>query len=64
MALGDEGLMLHLTDSEYTTGRCDVLLKLKLQYDAEAIVIAHVAEKGKNKGKLGALLLKRMRGAI
>ncbi len=56
--------MLHLTDSEYTTGRCDVLLKLKLQYDAEAMVIAHVAEKGKNKGKLGALLLKRVRGAI
>jgi len=49
VALGDESLMLHLTDSEYTTGRCDVLLKLKLQYDAEEIVIAHVAGKGKKK---------------
>lgn len=54
---GGEGLMLHRADAIYTTGRSDVLLKLKPLYDAEAKVIAHTAGKGKHKGKLGALVL-------
>ena len=59
---GGEGLMLHRADAAYVTGRSDVLLKLKPLYDAEAKVIAHIAGKGKYKGKLGALLVETPEG--
>jgi DNA ligase-1 len=52
-----EGLMLHLADAPYTTGRGDVLLKVKPWLDTEAKVIGHVPGKGKYRGMLGALLL-------
>ena len=52
---GGEGLMLHLADAEYVTGRSDVLLKLKPLQDTEAVVIQHVPGKGKYQGMLGAL---------
>lgn len=55
VAQGGEGLMLHRADALYVTGRSDALLKLKLVYDAEAIVVAHTAGRGKHTGKLGAL---------
>lgn len=54
-AQGGEGLMLHLASAQVTTGRSDVLLKLKPQQDAEATVVGHVPGKGKYKGLLGAL---------
>ena len=59
---GGEGLMLHRADALYTTGRSDVLLKLKPLYDAEAKVIGHTAGKGKYAGKLGALLVETPKG--
>ena len=59
---GGEGLMLHRADALYTTGRSDVLLKLKPLYDAEAKVIGHTAGKGKYAGKLGALLVETPQG--
>ena len=52
---GGEGLMLHLADAAYVTGRSDVLLKLKPLQDTEAVVIEHIPGKGKYKGMLGAL---------
>ena len=52
---GGEGLMLHLADAAYVTGRSDVLLKLKPLQDTEAVVIEHVPGKGKYQGMLGAL---------
>ena len=52
---GGEGLMLHRADAQYTTGRSDVLLKMKLWHDAEATVIGHQPGKGKHLGRLGAL---------
>jgi DNA ligase-1 len=52
---GGEGLMLHLADAAYVTGRSDVLLKLKPLQDTEAVVIEHVPGKGKYQGLLGAL---------
>jgi len=52
-----EGLMLHLADAPYVTGRGDVLLKLKPWLDAEAKVIEHLSGKGKYQGLLGALRL-------
>ncbi len=52
---GAEGLMLHLADAPYITGRSDVLLKLKPVDDTEARVVEHIAGKGKYAGMMGAL---------
>jgi DNA ligase-1 len=59
---GAEGLMLHLADAPYSTGRSDVLLKLKPLLDTEAVVVAHVAGKGKFAGMLGALKVETPEG--
>jgi DNA ligase 1 len=59
---GGEGLMLHLADAEYVTGRSDVLLKLKPTLDTEAKVVGHVAGKGKFAGMLGALEMETPQG--
>lgn len=52
---GGEGLMLHLAEAPYRTGRSDVLLKLKPLQDTEAVVVAHIPGRGKYQGMLGAL---------
>ena len=52
---GGEGLMLHLANAPYTTGRSDVLLKLKPLLDTEAVVVEHLPGKGKYRGMMGAL---------
>jgi DNA ligase 1 len=52
---GGEGLMLHLADAPYSTGRSDKLLKLKPLDDTEARVIAHLPGRGKYAGMMGAL---------
>ncbi|MDP3744107.1 MAG: DNA ligase [Methylotenera sp.] len=62
VALGGEGLMLHRADAPYITGRSDTLLKLKLQNDAEATVVAHTPGRGKYRGKLGALVVETPEG--
>ena len=59
---GGEGLMLHLADAPYTTGRSDVLLKLKPRMDTEAVVVGHIPGKGKYKGRLGALQVETPEG--
>lgn len=59
---GGEGLMLHRADAPYTTGRSDVLLKLKLWHDAEATVIGHQPGRGKYAGMLGALQVRSADG--
>jgi DNA ligase-1 len=61
---GGEGLMLHLADAPYVTGRSDALLKLKPLQDTEAEVIAHVAGKGKYIGILGALRVRTPEGKV
>lgn len=58
LAAGGEGLMLHLADAPYQTGRSDVLLKMKPWLDAEATVVAHVPGRGRHAGRLGALRLR------
>jgi DNA ligase-1 len=55
---GGEGLMLHLADAPYVTGRSDALIKLKPLQDTEAVVIEHVPGKGKYQGMMGALLVR------
>jgi DNA ligase 1 len=59
---GGEGLMLHLASAPLVTGRSDVLLKLKAVQDAEATVVGHVAGKGKNAGRVGALTVQSASG--
>lgn|SRR5574343_23690 len=59
---GGEGLMLHLADAPYETGRSDVLLKLKPWQDAEAMVVAHIPGKGRFAGSLGALRVRTPEG--
>jgi DNA ligase 1 len=59
---GGEGLMLHLANAPYVTGRSDVLIKVKALLDAEATVIAHVPGRGKYKGMMGALQLRTADG--
>ncbi|MGN6388600.1 MAG: DNA ligase [Burkholderiaceae bacterium] len=54
---GGEGLMLHRADAAWQTGRSDVLLKLKPQRDAEAVVVEHEPGQGKYRGMLGALVV-------
>jgi DNA ligase-1 len=59
---GGEGLMLHLADAPYTTGRSDVLLKLKPQLDTEAVVVEHIPGKGKYLGMTGSLRVESPEG--
>jgi len=59
---GGEGLMLHLADAPYETGRSDVLLKLKPWQDAEAVVVTHQPGKGRFAGYLGALKVRTPEG--
>ena len=59
---GGEGLMLHRADAHYSTGRSDVLLKMKRWNDAEATVIGHQPGKGKYAGMLGALRVRTADG--
>ena len=54
---GGEGLVLHRANALWAPGRSDALLKLKLQPDEEARVVAHLPGKGRHTGRLGALLM-------
>lgn len=56
-SLGGEGLMLREPGSQYEIGRSMSLLKVKTFHDADAVVIDHVAGKGRHKGRMGALLV-------
>ena len=62
VSAGGEGLMLHLADAAYVTGRSDVLLKLKSALDTEAIVVEHIRGKGKYAGQMGALRVQMPNG--
>jgi DNA ligase 1 len=59
---GGEGLMLHLAEAPYVTGRSDVLLKLKPLQDSEAVVVEHIGGNGKYSGMLGALRVRMPNG--
>ncbi|NTV10832.1 MAG: DNA ligase [Zoogloea sp.] len=59
---GGEGLMLHLAEAPYLTGRSEVLLKLKPWLDTEATVVAHLPGRGKYAGLLGALEVETPQG--
>ncbi len=52
---GAEGVMIRKPGSAYEVGRSSTILKVKPFKDAEAIVVSHVAGKGRLKGMLGGL---------
>jgi DNA ligase-1 len=56
-ALGGEGLMVRKADAPYSSGRSGTILKVKSFFDMEAVVVAHIEGKGRNKGRLGSLLV-------
>ena len=59
---GGEGLMLHRGASLYRAERNQDLLKVKPFDDADAKVVAHRPGKGRNAGRLGALLVETTDG--
>jgi len=61
---GSEGLMLHHEKAFYQAGRSHQIMKLKRYDDAEAIVIKHIAGKGKFRNLLGAIQVKTTEGII
>lgn len=64
VASGGEGLMLHHQKAYYKKGRSNALMKLKQYNDAEAVVIAYIAGKGKYNNQLGSLQVKMPSGLI
>ena len=56
-SLGGEGLIVRRGDALYHGGRSGDILKVKSFFDMEAVVIGHLEGKGRNKGRLGALLV-------
>jgi DNA ligase-1 len=56
-ALGGEGLILRRRRSAYKAGRSRDILKVKSYSDMEAIVVAHIPGRGRNQGRMGALLV-------
>ncbi|MDE2080811.1 MAG: DNA ligase [Burkholderiales bacterium] len=52
---GGEGLVLHRADALWQPGRSPALRKLKPLHDAEALVLGHIAGRGRLAGRLGAL---------
>ncbi len=55
--LGGEGLIVRDPDVLYTGGRSARILKVKAFQDAEAVVVGHLPGKGRNLGRMGALLV-------
>lgn len=62
VAEGGEGLMLKRRDSQYKAGRSDDLLKVKTFEDAEAVVVEHLAGKGRLQGVMGAMVVELASG--
>ncbi len=61
---GGEGLMLRVPSSLYEAGRSSDLLKMKLRQDAEAIVIAYQAGRGKYENMMGAIWVEMSNGQL
>jgi len=59
---GAEGLMLHRANALWVPGRSDDLRKLKLVPDEDAQVVGVLPGKGRNAGRMGALLLEMPSG--
>lgn len=60
--LGQEGLMINYANAPYEFKRTNNLVKVKQVYTADVKVIGFEEGTGRNKGKLGALLIKTPQG--
>ena len=56
--------MLHKGSAFYQAKRSKDLMKLKKYQDAEAVVLQHLKGKGRNTGRLGALLVRNDEGIV
>ncbi len=55
--MGGEGMIVRKPGSLYTKGRSTEILKVKSDYDMEAVVVDRIEGQGRNLGRLGALLV-------
>jgi DNA ligase-1 len=55
VAAGGEGLMLHRADAPFVAGRSPVLVKVKPEQDAEAVVVGHRRGAGRLADSVGSL---------
>lgn len=62
-AAGGEGVIIRDPDAPYQAGRSTHILKVKKSFDAEAMVIAHLPGSGRNRDRLGALLVRAEDGS-
>lgn len=60
--LGQEGLMMNYKDAPYEFKRTNKLVKVKQVYTADVRIVGFEEGTGRNKGKLGALLVKTPQG--
>lgn len=60
--LGQEGLMMNYKDAPYEFKRTNKLIKVKQVYTADVRIVGFEEGTGRNKGKLGALLVKTPQG--
>lgn len=60
--IGGEGLIVRQPDAHYAAGRRPQILKVKNYQDAEARVVAQLPGKGRNAGRMGALLVTQADG--
>ena len=60
--LGQEGLMINYSNAPYEFKRTNNLIKVKQVYTADVKIIGFEEGTGRNKGKLGALLVKTPQG--
>lgn len=56
-SLGGEGLIVRRPGSLYSKGRSTDILKVKTFHDMEAVVVGHKKGSGRNRNRLGALLV-------
>ncbi len=50
-----EGIMLRRPGSFFSKGRSNDILKVKSFHDAEAVVVAHITGKGRNRNRMGSI---------
>ena len=53
---GGEGLMIKQGQSQYSSGRSNLMLKLKPSFDEEALIVDFTKGKGKHEGNLGGFV--------
>ncbi len=56
-SLNGEGIILRKSGSSYVNRRTNAMLKVKSFSEAEAVVVEHIPGAGRNKGRLGSILV-------